>query len=81
MSIELHDKKLAIQLYQVSTQTIAGNVHTIGIALIDYFNALSADLSLSNCDDLLHALVAAETAARKLRLRLVADAEAQREQD
>jgi len=72
---------LARRLYQPSVETVAANVHTIGTSLVDYFNALAVDLNLSNTDDLLHALAASEVAVRKLRVRLVADIEAEKEQD
>jgi len=70
-----HSTKLANQLYQPSIETLAANVHTIGSSLPDYFNNLGAELSVSNADDLIHVLIAAEDAVRKLRVRLAQEVE------
>ena len=69
------NKKAAVLLYQPALETLTDNVHTIGTSLPDYFNALGAELSVSNADDLIHVLIAAEDAVRKLRIRLAQEVE------
>ena len=64
---------LARRLYAPSAESLFSYIPEMSESLIDYFSALSADLSLENVDGLLHALSATDTAVRKLRVRLVAE--------
>jgi hypothetical protein len=52
------------------TQVLTDNVSATGMAINAMFLRQAGNLSVSSCDDLLHALNAAEAATRKLRVRL-----------
>lgn len=49
---------------------LVDNVNSIGLSVSSLFMVQTTAMSVESCDDLLHALSAAETAVRKLRVRL-----------
>ena len=51
-------------------ELLVDNVNSIGLFINSLFIAQDTVPSVDSCDDLLHALSAAKTAVRKLRVRL-----------
>ena len=49
---------------------LVDNVNSIGLSVNALFMVQATTKSVGNCDDLLHALSAAKTAVRKLRVKL-----------
>jgi hypothetical protein len=56
-------------------ELLVDNVNSIGLSVNALFMIQTTALSVDSCDDLLHALSAAETAVRKLRVRLAQEGE------
>ena len=61
-----NDPRINIQPIEL----LVDNVNTIGLSVNALFMVQTTALSVDSCDDLLHALSAAETAVRKLRVSL-----------
>lgn len=61
-----NDPRINIQPIEL----LVDNVNSIGLSINALFMAQTTALSVDSCDDLLHALSAAETAVRKLRVSL-----------
>lgn len=60
---------------QPPIHVLANHVSATGMAINALFLQQTGDPSVSSCDDLLHALNAAETAVRKLRVKLAQEGE------
>jgi hypothetical protein len=52
-------------------ELLIDNVNSIGLSVSSLFIDQATALSVDSCDNLLHALSAADTAVRKVRVRLV----------
>ena len=50
-------------------------VNSVGLSVCSLFIGQANELSVNSCDDLLHGLSAAQTAVRKLRVRLAQEGE------
>ncbi len=66
-----NDPRISIQPIEL----LVDNANSIGLSVNALFMAQTTSLSVNSCDDLLHALSAAETAVRKLRVRLAQEGE------
>ena len=66
-----NDPRINIQPIEL----LVDNVNSIGLSVNSLFMGQAAELSVNSCDDLLHALSAAESAVRKLRVRLAQEGE------
>jgi hypothetical protein len=61
-----NDPRINIQPIEL----LVDNVDSIGLSVSSLFIGQATTKSVRSCDDLLHALSAAKTAVRKLRVRL-----------